>query len=217
MAFRKANSPVLGTFVLGGYNTALAGGRNDTSHGRGLSDRYTMKGMRSAPLKVVRTGKKIRLFKAKEKEREIAENSNGMPPIKKQSLGELRLSKGKVYENAREVSLRKIGGSGGHFPVGETDLIIDEAELEWAGAYHSCVVFLISSLDKDQYHRVRAAKGDHQTLRKSLFRRSRKRTIPHVSHLDEKLPLVVTRMEIGLEHEPNPGFITEKQPKPKDR
>lgn len=36
----------------------------------------------------------IRLFKVKEKQREIAENANGKPPVKKQSAGELRLHKG---------------------------------------------------------------------------------------------------------------------------
>lgn len=37
----------------------------------------------------------IKLFKVKEKQRELAENSNGKPPVKKQSAGELRLHKGK--------------------------------------------------------------------------------------------------------------------------
>lgn len=36
----------------------------------------------------------IKLFKVKEKQREIAENANGKPPVKKQSPGELRLHKG---------------------------------------------------------------------------------------------------------------------------
>lgn len=36
----------------------------------------------------------IRLFKVKEKQRELAENANGGAPIKKQSAGELRLHKG---------------------------------------------------------------------------------------------------------------------------
>lgn len=39
----------------------------------------------------------IKLFKVKEKQRELAENSNGKPPVKKQSAGELRLHKGKVH------------------------------------------------------------------------------------------------------------------------
>lgn len=41
----------------------------------------------------------IKLFKVKEKQRELAENSNGKPPVKKQSAGELRLHKGKVTSN----------------------------------------------------------------------------------------------------------------------
>lgn len=36
----------------------------------------------------------IRLFKVKEKQRELAESANGKPPVKKQSAGELRLQKG---------------------------------------------------------------------------------------------------------------------------
>ena len=36
----------------------------------------------------------IRLFKVKEKQRELAENASGGVPIKKQSAGELRLHKG---------------------------------------------------------------------------------------------------------------------------
>lgn len=36
----------------------------------------------------------IRLFKVKEKQKELAENANGGVPIKKQTAGELRLHKG---------------------------------------------------------------------------------------------------------------------------
>ena len=36
----------------------------------------------------------IRLFKVKEKQRELAENAHGGAPIKKQTAGELRLHKG---------------------------------------------------------------------------------------------------------------------------
>ena len=39
-------------------------------------------------------GKMIKLFKVKEKQREIAENAKGKAPVKKQSAGELRLHKG---------------------------------------------------------------------------------------------------------------------------
>lgn len=38
----------------------------------------------------------IRLFKVKEKQRELAESANGGAPIKKQSAGELRLHKGSL-------------------------------------------------------------------------------------------------------------------------
>lgn len=38
--------------------------------------------------------KMIKLFKVKEKQREIAESANGKIPVKKQSAGELRLHKG---------------------------------------------------------------------------------------------------------------------------
>ena len=41
-----------------------------------------------------RCRKMIKLFKVKEKQREIAENAKGKPPVKKQSAGELRLHKG---------------------------------------------------------------------------------------------------------------------------
>ena len=36
----------------------------------------------------------IRLFKVKEKQRELAENANGGAPVNRQSAGELRLHKG---------------------------------------------------------------------------------------------------------------------------
>lgn len=39
----------------------------------------------------------IKLFKVKEKQRELAENANGKPPVKKQSAGELRLHKGHSF------------------------------------------------------------------------------------------------------------------------
>lgn len=41
-----------------------------------------------------REGEMIKLFKVKERQRELAENTNGKLPIKKQSAGELRLHKG---------------------------------------------------------------------------------------------------------------------------
>ncbi|GKA13871.1 reverse transcriptase domain-containing protein, partial [Tanacetum coccineum] len=61
-------------------------------------------------------GKMIRLFKVKEKQREIAENSNGMPPTKKQSPGELRLNK-----DISELNLPKTCSI--KFPNGKDDLM----------------------------------------------------------------------------------------------
>lgn len=43
---------------------------------------------------IIPLGTMIRLFKVKEKQRELAESANGKPPVKKQSAGELRLQKG---------------------------------------------------------------------------------------------------------------------------
>lgn len=43
---------------------------------------------------IIRLGTMIKLFKVKEKQRELAESANGKPPVKKQSAGELRLQKG---------------------------------------------------------------------------------------------------------------------------
>lgn len=42
-------------------------------------------------------GAMIRLFKVKEKQKELAENANGGVPIKKQTAGELRLHKGLFF------------------------------------------------------------------------------------------------------------------------
>lgn len=42
-------------------------------------------------------GKMIGIFKVKEKQRELSKNSNGKPPGKKQSAGELRLNKGTLH------------------------------------------------------------------------------------------------------------------------
>lgn len=43
---------------------------------------------------ILSVGIMIKLFKVKEKQKELAENANGKPPGKKQSAGELRLHKG---------------------------------------------------------------------------------------------------------------------------
>lgn len=42
-------------------------------------------------------GTMIKLFKVKEKQRELAENASGKPQVKKQSAGELRLHKGILF------------------------------------------------------------------------------------------------------------------------
>ena len=49
----------------------------------------------------------IKLFKVKEKQREIAQNANGKPPGKKQSAGELRLQKGYHFTSFSFTSLMK--------------------------------------------------------------------------------------------------------------
>lgn len=46
----------------------------------------------------------IKLFKVKEKQRELAQNANGKTPVKKQSAGELRLHKGMpCYDYAADI------------------------------------------------------------------------------------------------------------------
>ncbi|KAI3460300.1 hypothetical protein Pfo_016963 [Paulownia fortunei] len=58
----------------------------------------------------------IKLFKIKEKQRELAKNANGEPPIKKQSAGELRLLK-----DINELNLPKTCSIS--FPNGKDDLM----------------------------------------------------------------------------------------------
>lgn len=58
----------------------------------------------------------IKLFKVKEKQREIAENANGKPPVKKQSAGELRL-----HKDITELNLPKTCTIS--FPNGKDDLM----------------------------------------------------------------------------------------------
>nr|DAD39064.1 TPA_asm: hypothetical protein HUJ06_013387 [Nelumbo nucifera] len=50
----------------------------------------------------------IKLFKVKEKQREMSENANGRAPIKKQSAGELRLHKGFSYKCLFAFSFTKV-------------------------------------------------------------------------------------------------------------
>lgn len=50
----------------------------------------------------------IKLFKVKEKQRELAENANGKGHVKKQSAGELRLHKGLLKPFVRIVYFLEI-------------------------------------------------------------------------------------------------------------
>lgn len=45
----------------------------------------------------------IRLFKAKRKQRELAENANGRPPVKKQTAVDLRHNKGLFHSPAMHI------------------------------------------------------------------------------------------------------------------
>ncbi|KAJ0654846.1 putative ubiquitin-conjugating enzyme/RWD [Helianthus annuus] len=58
----------------------------------------------------------IKLFKVKEKQRELAENTNGKPPAKKQSARELRL-----HKDISELNLPKTCSIS--FPNGKDDLM----------------------------------------------------------------------------------------------
>ncbi|KAL8146642.1 hypothetical protein AgCh_004394 [Apium graveolens] len=61
-------------------------------------------------------GAMIKVFKVKEKQREVAENSNGKPPVKKQSAGELRL-----HKDISELNLPRTCRMS--FPIGKDDLM----------------------------------------------------------------------------------------------
>lgn len=53
----------------------------------------------------------IKLFKVKEKQRELAENANGKTPVKKQSAGELRLHRGRPCQSFTYLSLSTLSFS----------------------------------------------------------------------------------------------------------
>ncbi|KAJ0010536.1 hypothetical protein Pint_34580 [Pistacia integerrima] len=76
-------------------------------------------------------GKMIKLFKVKEKQREIAENANanGKSPIKKQSAGELRL-----HKDISELNLPKTCGI--VFPNGKDDLMNFEVTIRPDEGYY---------------------------------------------------------------------------------
>ncbi|KAK3195545.1 hypothetical protein Dsin_026855 [Dipteronia sinensis] len=75
------------------------------------------------------TGKMIRLFKVKEKQRELAENANGKPPVKKQSPGELRL-----HKDIGELNLPKTCNIA--FPNGKDDLMNFEVTIRPDEGYY---------------------------------------------------------------------------------
>ncbi|CAN6563109.1 hypothetical protein ACFX13_027798 [Malus domestica] len=72
----------------------------------------------------------IRLFKVKEKQRELAENANGASPVKKQSAGELRL-----HRDISELNLAKTCSIS--FPNGKDDLMNFEVTIRPDEGYYS--------------------------------------------------------------------------------
>uniref|UniRef100_A0A6N2LKB7 UBC core domain-containing protein n=1 Tax=Salix viminalis TaxID=40686 RepID=A0A6N2LKB7_SALVM len=79
----------------------------------------------------------IRLFKVKEKQRELAENANGGVPIKKQSAGELRL-----HKDISELNLPKSCTM--TFPNGKDDLMSFEVSIRPDEGYYLGGTFLFS-------------------------------------------------------------------------
>ncbi|GJU96662.1 NEDD8-conjugating enzyme Ubc12-like protein [Tanacetum coccineum] len=71
----------------------------------------------------------IKLFKVKERQRELAENSNGKPPVKKQSAGELRL-----HKDISELNLPKTCSIS--FPNGKDDLMNFEVTIRPDDGYY---------------------------------------------------------------------------------
>ncbi|CAI9763699.1 unnamed protein product [Fraxinus pennsylvanica] len=82
-------------------------------------------------------GTMIKLFKVKEKQRELAENSNGKPPGKKQSAGELRL-----HKDISELNLPKTCSIS--FPNGKDDLMNFEVTLQPEDGYYLGGTFIFS-------------------------------------------------------------------------
>uniref|UniRef100_A0A9I9D3P9 UBC core domain-containing protein n=1 Tax=Cucumis melo TaxID=3656 RepID=A0A9I9D3P9_CUCME len=79
----------------------------------------------------------IKLFKVKEKQREIAANANGVPPVKKQTAGELRLQK-----DISELNLPKTCSIS--FPNGKDDLMNFEVTIHPDEGYYLGGTFLFS-------------------------------------------------------------------------
>lgn len=84
-----------------------------------------------------RTGEMIKLFKVKEKQRELAENANGKSPIKKQSAGELRL-----HKDISELNLHKTCTMA--FPNGKDDLMNFEVTIRPDEGYYRGGTFVFS-------------------------------------------------------------------------
>ncbi|KAL5715156.1 CAAX prenyl protease [Ranunculus cassubicifolius] len=72
----------------------------------------------------------IKLFKVKEQQKEINENSNGRAPVKKQSAGELRL-----HKDISELNLPKTSKIA--FPNGKDDLMNFEITLQPDEGYYN--------------------------------------------------------------------------------
>ncbi|KAI4327554.1 hypothetical protein L6164_020001 [Bauhinia variegata] len=79
----------------------------------------------------------IRLFKVKEKQRELAENASGGAPVKKQSAGELRL-----HKDISELNLPKSCNI--QFPNGKDDLMNFEVSIRPDEGYYASGTFLFS-------------------------------------------------------------------------
>ncbi|WRX08697.1 Ubiquitin-conjugating enzyme E2 - like 2 [Theobroma cacao] len=82
-------------------------------------------------------GAMIRLFKVKEKQKELAENANGGVPIKKQTAGELRL-----HKDISELNLPKSCAIS--FPNGKDDLMNFEVSIRPDEGYYFGGTFLFS-------------------------------------------------------------------------
>ncbi|XP_055811346.1 NEDD8-conjugating enzyme Ubc12-like [Solanum dulcamara] len=79
----------------------------------------------------------IKLFKVKEKQRELAENANGKPQVKKQSAGELRL-----HKDISELNLPKTCSIA--FPNGKDDLMNFEVTIRPDEGYYMGGTFVFS-------------------------------------------------------------------------
>ncbi|KAK4390666.1 NEDD8-conjugating enzyme Ubc12 [Sesamum angolense] len=79
----------------------------------------------------------IKLFKVKEKQRELAESANGKPPGKKQSAGELRL-----HKDISELNLPKTCSIS--FPNGKDDLMNFEVTIRPDEGYYLGGTFVFS-------------------------------------------------------------------------